>query len=46
MKKFLVTGFSKFGVWGFIVITTVEECVKQRAKENGIETITDVQEVN
>lgn len=31
MKKFIVTGFSKYGVWGKVEVNTILECVPMRA---------------
>ena len=36
MKKFRVTGFSKYGVWGEVEVETIAECVPMRAAEKGI----------
>lgn len=45
MKRFRVTGFSKYGVWGQVEVNTIAECVPMRAAEKGIMEITDVEEV-
>ena len=45
MKRFRVTGFSKYGVWGQVEANTIAECVSMRAAEKGIVEITDVEEV-
>lgn len=45
MKDFEVTGFTKNGVWSTITVHTIRECVEQRAKEKGLEIITNIQEV-
>lgn len=45
MKRFRVTGFSKYGVWGQVEVNTIVECVPMRAAEKGIVEITDVEEV-
>lgn len=44
MKKFRVTGFSKYGVWGEVEVETIAECVPMRAAEKGIVEITNVEE--
>ncbi len=45
MKRFRVTGFSKYGVLGQVEVSTIAECVPMRAAEKGIVEITDVEEV-
>ena len=45
MKRFRVTGFSKYGVWGQVEVNTIAECVPMRAAENGIVEITNIEEV-
>lgn len=45
MKRFRVTGFSKYGVWEQVEVNTIAECVPMRAAEKGIVEITNVEEV-
>lgn len=45
MKKFRVTGFSKYGVWSTVEVNTIAECVPIRAAEKGIVEITNIEEV-
>lgn len=45
MKKYRVTGFSKYGVWREVEVNTIAECVPMRAAEKGIIDITHVEEV-
>lgn len=46
MKKFIVTGFSKYGVWGKVEVNTILECVPMRAAKKGIIEITNIEEVD
>lgn len=45
MKKFRVTGFSKYGIWGEVEVSTIAECIQMRAAEKGITEITNIEEV-
>lgn len=45
MKWYEVTGFTKSGVWATVRVKTIREYVEQRAKENGLKIVTDIQEV-
>lgn len=45
MRKYRVTGFSKYGVWSIVEVKTIPECISMRAVEKGIETITNIEEM-
>ncbi len=46
MKSFIVTGFTKSGVWSSVTVNTIRECVEQRAAEKGIVKITNIEEAS
>lgn len=43
MNKYVVYGFSKNNVWGYVEVITTPECVEQRAHEKGITEITRIE---
>lgn len=45
MKWFRVTGFTKHNVWSTVEVKTIKECIPMRVTENGIEEITNIEEV-
>lgn len=45
MQTFIITGFTKHGVWATIEIRTIKECVNLRAAEHGLVDITNICEI-
>ena len=45
MQTFIITGFTKHGVWATIEIRTIKECINIRAAERGLIDITNVHQV-
>lgn len=44
MKTYIITGFSKSGIWSQIVIKTIPELITKRAFEKGMIQITEMEE--